>query len=859
MNLICPRASATFLLSMAAGLLLATSAVADDPFSSSPLGVQHVLVIPVEFPTTNPCPNPSTTCPVDPKWFASAVGPPRHTPAQWENLLNSVATGYWHNTTYNQTDFQFTVLSNPNSDDGWWPAPHSLQDYFRNCDSKGNNCTQWYPQVPANNPPSYPFVPDVTASVVQSICSNPILVLAGVCNDLKTFNRLLVIPNFHSFGAQSLGNDYAFGIATGTSLGTLTMSATAANEGGSDADIAAMLHELGHQMGELSHYGDCSHYAAFTSFNPILPAGPIECLDIGWDLMGLSDSFVQLSGYSMVSRGWIDPGTTLSYDLIAGGPFSQNVTLYPLETSTTPNVIRLSLGDLSWPEFLGYYVECRERIGEDVPNPFPSIGVDTLKDVGVLITNVHEFSVNDKIFGAPAHHIERPLLPSDKIGTATLKPGDTFSDPTLGLSVRFNGYLGGAIGTVGACSVSIANLESLPPPPLRRIRFAGSAVLNPGLGQLKESTSIPLDVGLNHTPVNVPLDPATAGVPLPVPVEPPWVGHDNPVLVRVNNQSPGPVENVQVGVSVSQPAMITDTCGSGPPPPTLGTAAISSIPPASSMLSSLDWTPDKPGSVSIDVTATGPGNQINTSSRFAFQFHHLNTLSRGISTRLNLALASNCSVPESLFIASATSVPGWQILVSPPSVSLNPGQHNMVNIQVIPPPSAEVGDHAEIPILVRKFEAMLPGPDPNLIVPGVHFNALGALTILARVTGGPGSITLNVPGTSLVNSLVLISGAMSPGISNSPISIEYRSPSGHTMTHIVQANGTGGYSDSITPGELGHWTVQSRWPGDNAHDPVESAPRKFIVYATSKEKCKGKHMNKDKDECKSKDKNKDKD
>ena len=858
------RALASLFVVISAGLLFATSALADNPFTSSPQGIQRVLVIPVEYPTTNPCPNSNTNCPgVDPTkgWF-STVGAPRHSPAEWENLLNTVAKSYWQQTTYNQTDFQFTVLSNPNSADGWWSPPHSVQDYARN--SKGG---AWYQDN--NNPPSYAYVPDVTASVAQSICSNPILVLAGVCNSLQTFNRLILITNVHSFGAQSLGNDYGLGIPTGTSLGTLTMSATWANEGSSDANIGAMLHELGHQMGELSHYGDCSHYFDYSSFNPILPGagytgdqyfvnppyppGTVECLNIGWDLMGLSNSFVQLSAYSRVSRGWIDPSTTLSYDLIAGGPFSQNVTLYPLETSTMPNVIRLSLGDLAWPEFLGYYVECREKIGGDVPSPFPPISVGTLNDEGLLITNVHEFSFSDKIFGAPAHHVERPLLPlPDKIGTATMKPGDTFSVPVLGLSVRFNGYTGGTIGAgPGACSVSIANLESLPPPPLRHIRFKGSVVLNQGLGQLKDSTSVPLDVGLNNRPVDVPL--TAAGNPLPIPVEPPWVGHDNPVLVRVNNQSTGPVENVQVGVSMNQPAIITDVCGSGPAPPTLGTAVIPSIPSASSMLTSLDWTPRLPGSVSIDVTATGPGNQINTSSRFAYQFHHLNKLDKGMSTLLKLALALNCSTPETLFIVPAVQLPGWQVSVSPSSLSLNPGQNDMVNILVVPPPSAEVGDHAEIPIVVRKFEAMLPlesdstGNPPNLfMLPGVHLNTVGAFTILARMTGGPGSITLTIPRTGQANAPVPVSGSISPGLPNSPISIEYRSPSGHTLTHIVQTDAAGGYSDSIAPDEIGHWRVQSRWPGDNAHDPVESKLSAFLVKCNNMENGK----DKSKDKCK---------
>ena len=531
-------------------------------------------------------------------------GPTTNSPTEWENFLNTFVTSYWQQTTYNQTDFQFTVLSNPASPDGWWPAPHSLQDYFRNCDSTGT-CTQWYQQT--NTPPSYAFVPDEIAYVAQSICSNPLLVLAGACNSLQTYNRLLIIQNIHTLGGQTLGNDNPFDIATGTSLGTLTMSASVVPEGPSDAEITAMVHELGHQMGDFSHYGDCSQYFTFSSFNPtIIPAGPIECLPNSWDIMGFNWGIVQLTGYSRVSRGWIDPSTTLSFDVIGGGPFSQDVDMNPLEIPPTPgnpNVIRLSIGDLSWPEFGGYYVECRESIGGDVPSPFPSVPgaefqtVETISDEGVLITNVHEYSITD-IPGAPAHHIERPLSPSDQNLTATLKPGDTFTDSELGLSVRFNGYLG--FGGPRQCSVSIANLESLPPPPHRRIRFAGGVILNPSLGQLQDSISIPADVTLNNL-----IAPSPA-VQLPIPVEPPWVGHDNLILVRVHNRSSGPIQDVQVGVSPNQPAIVTDTCGSPPASPATG-ASIPVIPAASSELAALDWTPGQLGSVSLDVTAIGPG------------------------------------------------------------------------------------------------------------------------------------------------------------------------------------------------------------------------------------------------------------
>ena len=639
---------------IAALALLPLGTFADQPFTSSPLGPQKVLVIPVEYPAGNACPNVSETCPTGlPAWYAANIGPPRHSAAQWENLLNSVAGSWWQQTSYGQTSFQFTVLSDPQTADGWWPPPHSMQDYARNNDLWYNSST--------NNPSSYAVVPDVTASVVQSICSNPLLFL--VCEILPSYNRLVVLQNVHAFGDQSLGNDFPFTIPTGTSLGNLVVSASWANEDTSDAGVTSLMHELGHQAGELSHYGDCAAYFSFTSFNSTLPSSGAECIS-GWDIMGLSYSFTQFSGYSRVSRGWINAGSTPSFDLISGGPFSQTFVMNPLEvapTSTNPGVIRLSIGDFSWGTFLGYFVECREPIGGDRPSPFPSIPVNTIPDRGVLITSVHEFSVSDNP-GAPAHHVERTLLPIDQLGNATLKPGQTFSDSVLGLSIRFNGYVGGD-SQIQQCSVSIANQESLPSPQQKSIRFAGSAVLN-GVAQALDTASISSDIALNQ------LITADSKVELPIPVVAPWPRHTNRILVRVHDRSKGSVENITVAVGVQQPAVITNTCGANQTIANLGTVELDRIARGSSALAALDWKAAEDESASLEATATGPSNQIHTTSRFAFQFHHQDSAAAGIRTQFKVASDPRCMMAETYFVAPAVSLPGWGVEVSPSVLSL---------------------------------------------------------------------------------------------------------------------------------------------------------------------------------------------
>jgi hypothetical protein len=848
----------------AAALLSTSNAFADQPFSASPLGPQKVLVLPIEFPVGDACPNKNETCPAGLQAFYSAnIAPPRHTAQEWEQLLNSVTSTWWQQTTYGQTSFEFTVLSNPQSADGWWPPPHSFQDYSRN---NGN----WYQS--ANNPASYAFVPDATAGVVQSICGNPLLFV--VCDILPQYNRLIVMSNVHTFGDQSLGNDSPFTIPTGTSLNNLVVSASWANEDTSDSGITSLMHELGHQSGELSHYGDCSAYFTYTSFNSVLPTGPVECIT-GWDIMGRSYSFSEFSGYSKVSRGWIDAGSTPSFDLIGGGAFAETFVLNPLElapTASNPDVIRLSIGDLSWPTFAGYFVECREPVGGDVAAPFPSIPVGTIPDQGILITNVHEYSLSD-IPGAPAHHVERALLPSDTLGTATLKPGQEFSDPLLGLAVRFNGYTGTALaGGIPQCSVSVASNAPLPPLNRRIIRFAGSVELNPRIHAL-DTASISSDIALNGVLA------ASPHVDSIVPLAAPWPGHANPVVVRVHNRSTGPIDQVTVAVDLRYPAVISDACGSVTPGmPAMGmagmmagrsdgargmdtgtvaedmslggatgknmwpqVAVVRDIAAASSAVTALEWTPRSDQSVSLDATAIGPANQIHTSSRFAFQFHDPQNRGREIRSQFKVASSAHCMTPQTYYIGPAASVPGWSVDVFPSTVTLQPGAEADVTVAVTPPEGAKPGQSARIPIVVHAPMQML--PDASLIAantppnftPGVHYMSIGAMTVLARVTAGPGSVSLGCRNAEngadgaehpncdyRVSDHLTIGGNVSPAVLSSSLDIEYRSPDGKATTHVVFTDADGHFVDSLRTHERGAWRIQARWSGGDANNPTES-------------------------------------
>ncbi len=884
--------SARIVVSLAAGLAFVALTPAQTAFP--PTGVQNVLVIPSEYPSPTPgaslgndptnCPNPSIPCLIPPQYYVNnttpptcpggCVGPPVHTPQQWSSLLNNDAATYWAQTTYNQTIFNFFVLVDPNTADGWWPVPHGVNSYSRNTNGRA-----W--SQDNNSPPSYAYVPDVATNVLNTACPNGNKSFFAVqninlCASLGIFQRLLVISNWHSFGAQSYSTGApALSIPTSTE-GVLQMTATWANEGrANDIDVAAMFHELGHQLGENAHYGDCSYYIGLELLlNQATPppATLDNCLGIGWDIMGLSDSVAQTTAYSKLDLGLIG-STTVDIDWFQTPPFFyKSVSLGPVEDAPVaggvqPNVIRVSFGDPTWPEFQGYYAECRERINGDGGSS--ALPVQGVSDVGILIYNVHETSYSaGPPLQSPPIHIDRANagLPGDQIATATLKPGQTFSSPLAGLFLTFDGYGGDAIGGGSLCLVSISHLPlgTQPRPFKGIISFAGSSRPN-GPRQRLDQLSIPSDVGLNYP---LPLGSA-ATVPIPgtgdfaratLPVTPPWVGHDNLVQVKVYNRSLGTANDVHVGVSANQPAVIKAPCmtmsGAGDmgmsefPKPIPGSGVFRSLPPVSSAIETIHWTPVQDGSVSFDVDAFGSSNRINTASRFAFQFHHISALQDGVSTEFEVAVDPMCREPQTLFIDASFLPPGWQVSVTPPRVTLDPGSTTNVTVLVVPPASAAVGADATIPVLVRHFMAN-PVPDGShdsstVFSPGVHFMTVGALTILSRVTDGSGSISLNVPKASQIDTALLVSGTILPSDLNSPISIEYRSPWGQTITHIVLTGGDGTYTDSVIPAQLfdcseddhdnscvGQWTVQSRWPGDNSNDPVDSNPSSIVMYANT--------------------------
>ncbi len=740
--------------------------------ASSPVGLQKVLVIPIDLGSTMAelCPY-KTPCPVTSQ-DALSYQPPRHNTQSWENLLNNYGTRYWQLASYGQTHSQFTVLASPFGQNGWWTPPHAAADYYVNGDVFVDYKT-------------FGFVEDAARGAITTSC------LFLNCS-FSQFDRLIVLSNKKARGGTTSPGT----ITVPTFFGSYTFTATFADESVNDNDaLSVMMHEFGHQLGIPTHYGDCG-----PDYVPKVQ-GSVECVGV-WDIMGFDWIWSQPTGYSRFSRGWIDPKTTISYDLLSGVPYSTLTFIRPVEQAPNgvPNLVRLSIGGLDWPQFFGYYAECRMRINGD-EGIFPSS--PGIFQKGLLITRVHEFSY-------PPVHVVRKTFPPGDTTLAALQPGESFSDPQLGLFIRLNGYAGDDAEPL--CDVEV---DYLSPPAQGPILLWQNRVVQPvtGFGSF--------DIGINHPPP--PADPAAGSSNQPLRVEPVWPNHNNVLLARAHTAGTLAAENVKLAVSITQPALLTSNCGSHTDAKAQE-VLLRQVDPLTGGTSTLDFRPHPSDSLGVQMYApadptTGRDASNTVATQIAFDFFDVG--SRAQRTRFTLSANRSCGEETTFHISPAVVPPGWVVSVQPEVVTLAPGTRTDVVVTVAPPAGALPGENGEIQIDVSEVEdtsrPTLPDRplDPLLLK---HIHPVGSLQISGRVVGDPALVNLSCAGPSGRGGPVAVSGRIVPPVSGATVLLEYSSL-GATQTRFVATDADGAFQDSFT---AGRGQVQAFWPGDPTHAPAES-------------------------------------
>lgn len=139
-----------------------------------------------------------------PQVLQDRIHPPRHSAVEYANLFNSTVSAFIREATYSNERFNFTAIVNPASSDGWFDAPHSLEDY---------NQSQ-------------------SASMGQDAYDDAV---STIGDEVQNYDVLLVITNIQSL----------FGYTTGIN----GISLMVIGENPDDTSIYEVLaHELGHVL-----------------------------------------------------------------------------------------------------------------------------------------------------------------------------------------------------------------------------------------------------------------------------------------------------------------------------------------------------------------------------------------------------------------------------------------------------------------------------------------------------------------------------------------------------------------------------------------------------------------------------------
>jgi hypothetical protein len=812
---------------LAAAMSAAGAPVSAGP-SFSPVGPQRVIVVLVDLGSTlgELCPNPN--CPAGIANNVSLYGRPRHTGPEWETLLNQYGRQFWDFASYGQAQVQYTVLLNPERSDGWWSAPHSAQDYWNNGDV-----------FRAMN--THAEVADPAAHAIDVTCS--LQPNHPLCTTPTDYPRLLVISNLKSQGGVS---DGPFVLPTAT-FGNLFLTMTLVNESSPDSmALATITHEFGHQLGIPTHYGNCAAYNDVPvpsnykdpsyPFLPPAPPGFLECTQY-WDIMGGHWRWPQPLGYSRWNRGWIASGDTLTYDLFKAAPFSTLTFIRPVElppANGVPNLIRLSALPLNWPNFGGYFIECRKQLGGE--GLYPNSG--GIPSEGLLITSVHEWSVGAA--NVPPVHVVRPNFPAGTINEAALwLPGQTFTDPKIGLFVRLNGFAGDVAEPL--CDVEIDYNVA----PRTGFILLWQNRVTPGPIQ---GMGLSGDIG-----INTPLPPVSSGADnsgRPLGMAPFWPNHLNKLFVRAHTTGTLPVEDVTLRVKTTQPARVTSTCGSTA---LHGPSTLISLPQVDPGEGTAGHFSFRPRAESLGIQMVAPADpehdraaSNNVASRFAFLFFREGR-PRPQTTHFTLHSAARCTGPTSFSIVTPDVPPGWSVVVSPQVVTLSPREAADIEVAVTPPATATAGAAVEIAVDVRQTEATPAAESGGLSVADTEQRAVvGSMQVLARVVGRDARVELSCPlarsgGLARGGGARDVFGRIVPAVQDATVLLEYTTshgssyggPKAATETRFATTDSNGVFHDRFPTGHSRMWRVQAFWPGDSAHAPAESnrcltafAPRK---------------------------------
>ncbi len=123
---------------------------------------------------------------------------------------------------------------------------------------------------------------------------------------------------------------------------------------------------------------------------------------------------------------------------------------------------------------------------------------------------------------------------------------------------------------------------------------------------------------------------------------------------------------------------------------------------------------------------------------------------------------------------------------------------------------------------IYRFKASWQG---NVYYAGAESNAV-TVTVVKR----PSTLTLQAsPSLLEYGQTVIIHGILQPAIHEAQVALTFTSPSGTNSTMLAQVEDDGTFSYTFSPSQVGAWSLEAYWPGNDEYEPAYSSPITFTV------------------------------
>jgi M6 family metalloprotease-like protein len=762
-------------------LMLAITIIGCTPsgYTGTPV---KVLVVMVKLDKQPPCPTPADCEPNIGPAVQAKITNPRNNAADTMQLVEKAVNKYYQNATYGQMYFDFKLLENPNSTDGWWDAPHTIAEYNK-----------------------------AKATFQQDSVSIAYTVLG---DEIDNYDRILYIQNVKERGGQTccLHTPTPFYAEPATyykinlnnsptvSNGFSDKIIAQVNEGTSDQElITVTAHELGHTVGAPDEY-----YGYFVGMGP-------------WDLMDNDWEWTHFGAWTKLDRDWIDWTTNTTRMPCVTGSCTITTALDPQEIKGN-NALLVPVNNAS--EFMGIMAECRKKINGD----------ENIPDEGVLITLSNPY-LNIVFAGTASEVSSYKTNPYSILG-----PGDVYYN--IPAAVRITN-----MSQPGDSKCTVKAERMLPEGPDLYIR-QGDIIQGQVFDKYK-SPDIWNDTAINgnftypdyETVETVETDSGTSTIPAGY-GDPISTTADNTIIYRVFNGGNLLVNQFKVNVYVRQPLSVSvqsASCGASDEataikyanlPKLIDTETFYHLKPGRSVIGQAKLVTDKATPLEIEVEIIPVDGELDETNNIAYETytHFYGQADASISNAVNgtgmsagVSTLCKTGIP---FIAQEIAKPDgskcdWDLAIEPASGIMLPGETVDFTIKGGPAAGSNAGDSCN-----STFGVFMPVTDV--------FTPVNAFDFTARVVD-PSSITcVTPPGAISTGTPVIVTGELKPSKTDT-IGLLYTDPTGLSEMKNQQTGANGEYVDQFVPGIPGTWSVQALWVGDSKHAQTESTVCTFNV------------------------------